>query len=60
MQTSIETLLAENKRLNERIGQLESALRVAIMTVECDSLDRDGNELPWYVGAKIALGERNG
>ena len=34
---------------------LVSALKVAINTVECDSLDKDGNELPWYTGAKKAL-----
>lgn len=39
----------------ELIAVLVSALEVAINTVECDSLDKDGNELPWHAGARKAL-----
>lgn len=34
---------------------LREALEMAINTVECDSLDKDGNPLPWYRAAKKAL-----
>ncbi len=48
----------ECARYLARIKKLESALRVAINTVECASIDvRTGEELPWYVGAKLALRE---
>lgn len=39
----------------EIVKELCIALEVAINTVECASLDKDGNELPWYKGAKKAL-----
>jgi hypothetical protein len=35
--------------------RLVEALRVAINTVECHSLDDFGNELPWYKMAKLAI-----
>jgi hypothetical protein len=50
----------------KRIAELEAALKqskhaheVAIGTVDCPSIDRSGTELPWYVGAKLALGMIN-
>lgn len=34
------------------------ALRIAINTVECASIDlKTGEPLPWYAGAKAAIGE---
>lgn len=36
------------------------ALKYAIRTVECDSIDKDGNELPWYKQAKSAIKEFEG
>lgn len=42
-------------QLRPLVKQLRMALKVAINTVECASLDKDGAELPWYVGAKAAL-----
>ena len=46
--------------LRAKIAQLRKALQVAINTVECASLDTDGSELPWYVGAKAALRDSGG
>ena len=51
----LESVLAQR---DQRIAELEAALKCAINTVECDSLDKDGNELPWYRQAKKALGEK--
>ena len=42
------------------IGELRTALMIAINTVECASLDKDGSELPWYAGAKAALRNSEG
>lgn len=42
--------------LRARVAQLEGAVEMAINTVECDSLSKDGAELPWYRAAKKALG----
>lgn len=36
------------------------AMEMAINTVECDSLDKDGNQLPWYRATKKALALLNG
>ncbi len=47
--------MGEVWQLRSRVKQLRMALKVAINTVECASLDKDGAELPWYVGAKAAL-----
>ena len=47
--------LKEGVLLRAKIAQLRKALQVAINTVECASVDTDGSELPWYVGAKAAL-----
>ena len=42
--------------LRRRMEALEVALNLAINTVECASLDKDGKtELPWYRTAKKAL-----
>lgn len=43
------------QKLLDLVSTLCDALEVAINTVECDSLDAQGNELPWYAGAKKAL-----
>ena len=40
---------------SEEIARKDEALRVAINTVECDSLGANGEELPWYRMAKKAL-----
>lgn len=47
-----------NTRYLERIKELEEALRLAINTVECASIDiRTGLALPWYKNARRVLGE---
>jgi hypothetical protein len=37
-----------------------NGLKLAINTVECDSTDKDGNELPWYKNAKAIIKEFEG
>lgn len=45
------------ERPPNRVEQLESALRMAINTVECASIDlNSGAELPWYRNARRVLG----
>ena len=50
----------ETDILRNQVARLRMALKIAINTVECASLDKDGTELPWYVGAKAALNETGG
>jgi hypothetical protein len=44
-------------RLESLLKQSRSALEIAFNTVECDSLDKDGNKLPWYSNAKRVVEE---
>jgi septal ring factor EnvC (AmiA/AmiB activator) len=53
--SQIKRLQAEVAVLREAIREANQALRTAINTVECDSVDDFGNELPWYKQAKKAL-----
>lgn len=52
----IEYEESSRKRI-EAAELLDEALAIAINTVECDSLDKKGNELPWYKSAKKAREE---
>jgi hypothetical protein len=48
---------AELQRCDRERQELRDALRLAINTVECASVDiRTGEELPWYKTAKRLLG----
>jgi hypothetical protein len=54
-------LRKDRARLEAHVAQLRQALRLAINTVECASLDTDlVTELPWYANAKAALRETGG
>lgn len=49
-------VIKERARIeSEIIDQLCDALKTAINTVECASLDKNGQELPWYKQAHAAL-----
>ena len=50
-----DELKRENDSLREKSVEAAEALNMAINTVECDSLDAYGHELPWYTRAKKAI-----
>jgi hypothetical protein len=43
------------ERIEQAAERMAKALEMAKNTVECDSLDKDGNHLPWYRSANLAL-----
>ena len=45
----------EIQKLRSIVNAQSEALNTAINSVECDSIDKDGKELPWYSQAKKAL-----
>lgn len=53
--TEVVTLKDELLELQLACQKMREALKIAINTVECASLDKDGTELPWYKAAKEAL-----
>ena len=60
----LEQIIARNdadiQKLEESHAELLAALKLAIKTVECDSIGEDGEELPWHRAAvrAIACAER--
>ncbi len=48
-----------NARLISAAPDLLEALQMAVNTVECDSLDKSGERLPWYKAARLALAKVN-
>jgi hypothetical protein len=49
--------LSERIRFRSLLKQSRSALELTFNTVECDSLDAQGNQLPWYANAKRVVEE---
>jgi chromosome segregation ATPase len=56
LETQRDALARENAELRAKVEELGAALKTAINTVECASIDlKTGEELPWYKAAKAAL-----
>lgn len=53
-------LTPDDGRLMAAAKELLAVCEVAIMTVECASLDHDGSELPWHKMARKAIAKAYG
>ena len=51
----VENMMTKLARQKEVLEECRKAFNIAFNTVECDSIDEHGRELPWYFAAKQAI-----